>query len=242
MMQELKPLIFKASLVEFDLLCLAFDRDQFLGKQDFLLHSTILLLKHIQLFLYSESENQLQISRSCLEYQIVGNMVVCSMIKRIFPKFLRRKINNGKGCIEWKIENWREFLNLVRENFDTATEQWNEDCREELYAKFSTVIDNFMIRKIALGENKIIFNAEEFHIKYSNIESKCRIGKYFLNNLINFTEAGLPKLGAPISDPNTFWNDLNNKFTITTKTDQMILIVQAMYAVYQEYFTKMILL
>lgn len=237
LMQELKPLVFQASLALLDLLCLSFTKpDQFLSKQEFILHSTILLLRLIQLFLYSESEKQQQISRSCLEYQIVGNNAACSMMKRIFPKSLRRKISFAeKGCIEWKIENWKEFFNLVKENFDTATEQWNEDCREELYAKLSTVIDNFLKSKISLGENKVIFNAEEFRVKYSTLESKCKVGRYYLSNLISFTELGLPKLVDSLTDPNSFWRGLNNKLTVTKKIDQMILIVQTMHAVYEEY-------
>ena len=50
-----------------------------------------------------------------------------------------RKIQDKKS-LDWKPENWREFLEGIRNDCDNATEQWNEDCREELVKRFHLAV------------------------------------------------------------------------------------------------------
>ena len=195
------PILYQASKIQHDSLSLSSNGSDKDLHQELLLHSTMLLVRHLVLAFSCTSAQQRKLSSQLVALQVATNVSGCALMRRVFPKTLL-----SKKCVDWKLEAWKEFLDTITtKNFSTPTEQWNQDCREELVAKLTVYTGKFM--KIKRAGRRPRWNVEEFGVVYSGLESKCRVGRFYLQDSVEWIKEGdKVKLTAEITDPPGFWN------------------------------------
>jgi len=70
-----------------------------------------------------------------------------NILLRMFKKSLFTKVDalhDGlQRCYNWEEEDWASFFRKVALDYDSSTEQWNSQTREELHLKIQKEIDNF---------------------------------------------------------------------------------------------------
>ncbi len=208
-----KPIIYQASLVLAQALLLLFnscERSVYATTQPKILNYSILLLWHIQLLLSSSSVRQKKVSVGVASLVIFGNLDCCALLARIFPRPMLRKVDADKRYTEWEPAHWKEFFALVQNNYNTNTEQWNEECREELIAKLRAASIGYLRAKYngtgRSAQGKAKWNYEEFEVIYSCLENKYLAGRYYLSELVMYDEFGVPYLKEPVTEPFVFWN------------------------------------
>ncbi len=195
------PILYQASKIQHEALVVAPEKEQ---GQDLLLHTTALLVRHLTLAMASGSAKQREMSARCATMQVVGNRAGCKLMGRIFPKSMLAKANSEAKCVDWKPEAWKDFFDVLNINYNTGTEQWNQDCREELIAKLKADTTKYMNAKRASG-NGLKWNVEEFRVVYSTLENKCPVGRFYLMSLVDWVKEGTVKIGDEITDPAAFW-------------------------------------
>ncbi len=210
-----RPVIYQASLVLAQTLLLIFNSSSEKGTiypvvQPKILNYTALILWNIQLLLSSSFVRQKKVSSGVATLAVFGNLDCCALLARIFPRAMLKKVDADKRYIEWEPAHWKEFFSLVQNNFNTTTEQWNEECREELIAKLRSATIAYLREKYERatgpGQMRTKWNHEEFDVVYSCLESKCLVGHYYLSELIVCDDPDLPYLKEPVTDSLIFWN------------------------------------
>ena len=202
-----KPIIYQASLVLAQSLLLIFnscEKSVYASTQPKILTHSILLLWHIQLLLSSSSVRQKKVSAGVASLIIFGNLDCCALLARIFPRAMLRKVDADKRYTEWEPGHWKEFFALVQNNYNTTTEQWNEECREELIAKLRATSIGYLRAKYEVTAGAK-WNYEEFDVTYACLESKCLAGRYYLSELVMYEESAIPYLKEQVVEPFVFW-------------------------------------
>ena len=103
-------------------------------------------------------------------------------MKRIFPKPLFKNVDARYNLLhDWRESEWREFFDLSSEqNFDSATEQWNESCRKELCKKLEVEYKTFIKMLKNPNIQTIHWNFEDFEIKYESLKDKYKVAGFYL--------------------------------------------------------------
>ena len=209
-MYNSKPIMYQASLVIAQTLFLLYnstEKAEFTQRQNKIMMYTTILIWNIRLMFGTGSTRQQRLSSSVAALVVVRNYEGCSLMSRIFPKSLLKKVEEEKNYVEWKPEDWREFFVLTQNNYQTATEQWYGECRQELKEKLKNTAIEYLTVKYAKGnEEQIQWNYKEYFIEYDCLEEKCKVGKYYLKDLLNTKEGYLPFLTERIMRPIPFWN------------------------------------
>ena len=64
---------------------------------------------------------------------------------------------SSRDLSKWTVNDWQDLLSILKINFDTPEEQWNDTCREELIGKLEQFIQEFHKRRVK--KYKIIFSS-----------------------------------------------------------------------------------
>ena len=207
-----KPIIYQVSLIPAQSLLLLYnnsnEKDQFITRQNKILMYTTIFLWNIRLLLSSSSGRQQKLSASVAALMVSGDNECCSLIARMFPDSLLKKISSKKPYPEWRPENWKELFGFTQNNYCTATDQWNNECRIELNEKLKKTVLDYLAIKYSKRDNKeekIRWNHEEYEVQYSCLEQKCKVGKYYLKDLLNQTQGVTPYLTETVMNPVKFW-------------------------------------
>ena len=230
-------------------------RELYKSYQEKFVNNSTLILLHIKLALSSLSVLQRKISVVLLSHLFYENPNACGLICRIFPKNLFRKVDfTSTDISKWTFAQWEQFFSLVSKSFDTPTEQWTEECREELVIKLQKIDDEINSKFNYCPANRlhelfdptfnhngefllnIRWNHEEFEMKYDVLESKILVWKYYLRNLVEDSEN--PRFTIPITNPAKLWNELNIRFTGTNDDNEMRLILKVMVLLYREQYAQ----
>ena len=114
--------------------------------------------------------------------------------------------------MSWQDQEWEDFLwKITNKNYDSATEQWNDETREELKGKLQSELNEFLeakkIHKLVINDDtkrelvlpnhefnrakKVIsrcknlkWNFMEFSVKYNCLNTQFLVWKYYLNKLL----------------------------------------------------------
>jgi len=202
-----KPIVYQTTLISAQSLLMLYntnDKEQLVKRQNKILMFSTILLWNIRLLLCYNSMRQQRLSASVAALVVVGNNECCSLISRLFPKALIKKIDAGKTYTEWKPENWKDLFVLLQNNYKTAVEQWNEECRAELKEKLREIALDYY--KMKAAKPGIRWNYEEFEVKYKCLEEKCKVGKYYLKDLLKRNEGLFLYFTEVIMKPIQFWN------------------------------------
>jgi len=226
-------------------------RELYKSLQTRFLNNSSLTLLHIVLVLSSLSVLQRKISVILLSHLFYDNANACGLVCRLFPKNLFRKVDFMSNDIsQWTLQQWEQFFSLVVKDFNTTTEIWTEECREELLSKLKQMDDDINSRFNFCPSNRlqelfadnseegefllnIRWNYEEYEIRYDFLQNKIPVGKYYLTTLLQ--DSDQPKLAAKVANPAKLWSDLCMKFIGTKKVDEMAIILKTMILIYKDY-------
>jgi len=208
-----RPLKSEASQIQLKplTLCLnALDIELFHAYQLEMLRLTVLLLIHLESYFASTSGRLRNLSSQCISLAVVENVEGCKLMKRIFPKEL---FDKNERIVKWDLDEWKHFLERTKKVFNGPTKQWNTECREELLPKLRSSIDKYLTHKKSLKatnpNTSLIWNINEFWIIYPTLNTKCRVGDFYLLNIITETvnENGktVYDITESIPDPLKFW-------------------------------------
>ena len=202
------PIVYQASRLLSQALMYLYnsgEKKALLRVQEKFIQNTSLFLWNLKIMLSPSSSRELEISSHIIEFLLCGNPECCSIISRIFPKSLVQNLQNGKECVEWKPEEWGEFFKTLHTDFNLVTLQWSKECRLEISEKIKKTAINYLTVKYTQlqAKREIRWNFEEFSHQYQWLEKKCKVGKYYLKELLANKEV---KLSEKIGEPVDFWN------------------------------------
>ena len=228
-------------------------RELYKSYQDRFINNSTLILLHIRLALSSLSVFQKKISVVLLSHLFLENSNGCGLICRILPKNLFRKVDfMSNDLSKWNLPQWEQFFSLAKKDSNTPTEQWTEECREELITKLSKIDQDINSKFNYCPPNRlhelfekefnhegeflinIRWNHEEFEMNYEVLKNKVLVWKYYLTNLLE--DSPQPKLSVPINNPAKLWNELNLRSTGANKPADVRLILKVMILLYQEHY------
>ena len=218
------------------------DNSAYLKRQINILKTTMIFFRQFHLF-YTTSYAPLQkLSVNLCSLIIVNSPDCCDLMAKIIPRFVYKKVDPTKKLLMWKPEQWQDLFIASCKNIFSSTELWNEETRRELMAHTKDTINNYLMVKYTEGGDRIAWNYKEFEINYSSQKQKCKIGKYYLNVLLqNAKKPGEEEpnsLAEKITNPVKFWNKLIYAFQGTLETEKQLLILQMLRVVYKEYFQE----
>lgn len=217
--------------------------------QSLFLNSTSLFLLHMFHGLSHLSHSQRKESVIFISNLLTENQLACSLLIRIIPKCLLSRISTTQSDIsKWSSTHWEELFNILKENFNTPTEQWNDNCRKELLLKLKKADEEFSKKRrditekeillnngdINIAENKFLslkWNHEEFFIDYEALKPKFLIWKYYLSCLIRDKEE--PIITIAISQPLRLWNELSYSFISSLNSLERDKILKTMVLLYR---------
>ena len=156
----------------------------------------------------------------------------------MFPKFLFRRVDSFEQCPEWNPSNWKEFFQLLRQPYNNTTEQWNENCREELKEKLKSTVGEFIQvqeQYMKTHNEKLKWNYGEFEMEYHYLENKCKVWKYYLGRLLNETDGIGPFFNENVTEPQKFWEKLIHSFLSTDDPRDQQLILKVGNLLYREH-------
>ena len=217
------------------------------------LNNSSLIPLNISLVFSSSLIPQRKLSMILLAYIFVENEEVCSLLLRIFPKYLFAKVDISSNILitRWGLNQWEQFFSVLVHDYDTPTEQWNEECRRELIKKLREIDSGVfsMLDECPTGKLheltdptfkndgefllNLRWNHEEFEIQYDALQKKILVWKYFLTSLVQDSE--FPRLVMEIQKPMKLWNELNIRFLTTDEPLELRRILKTMILLYQEY-------
>ena len=231
--------------------------------QRLILNHSTLLLRNVELLLMPVSKRQKQISVVLLYNCLNSNPAASALMTRIIPKSLFRKVDSTSNDIsKWTLIQWEELFDRINTNYSTAVEQWDDDCRLELLHRLRlsqnefedhwSVLEPFKFRdmveatqksrdgQLDSGRSNILtqlrWNYEEYEVKYTVLELKLPVWKYYLEQL--YVESEEPGLLVQINNPKKFWEELS--IQLISREDYYVRkkIIQTMILVYKEYSEK----
>lgn len=240
------------------------NKSRYVEYQQLLMNHSTLLLRHIELIMQPGTKRQRQWSVLFLYHCLIENLSGCHLMTRLVPKPLFRHVDSTSNDIsKWTLIQWEELFQKVGQDFKTATEQWNDDCRKELIqnlrdsqTKFNsnwkkiewnvleTTLNEISNSNQAGGLEgskiseilQLRWNFEEFSVNYRVLEQKLPIWKYYIQEL--YLEEEHPKLLVPLDNPKKLWEEMIVRFISTESLLEKKKILEAMVLVYTEYYDK----
>lgn len=248
---------FKASLILNAIIQNVDTKEKYKKMQDYILNHSSLILYHTNIALYSHSALQKQLSVILLSHIFRDSANACALIVRIFPKPLFRKVEATTTDIsKWTLSQWEEFFEIVRKNYNTATEQWGDECRIELMSKLERADKDVVSKHRYLKSEEIPqlfepagsllcdklleirWNHEEFEMKYDILRDKILVWKYYLTHLIK--EGEHPHLTVNIHQTQhaKFWTQLNIRFISSSVVREQMKILKTLILMYKQHFPQ----
>ena len=227
-------------------------RSSYKELQSMFMNNTCLILLHMFHGISNISQVQRKESVIFFSHMLDDNQMACSLLIRLIPKCLLSRISTTQSDIsKWGNAHWEEFFGILKQTFNTPTEQWNDACRKELLMKLKKADEEYFRKRrditekeIALNNNDINipeskllslkWNHEEFIIEYEALKPKFLIWKYYLSCLIRDREESM--LTISISQPLRLWNELNYSFMSSLNIAEREKILKAMILLYRFHF------
>lgn len=238
-------------------------KERIVAYQAQMLNHSVLILNQIYQIMKPVAKKQKQLSVVLIYHSLIENAAGCSLMSRIVPKPLFRRVDATSNDIsKWTLIQWEQLFRVFMEDHCSATEQWNDDCRSELlkgildtYDKIDSVIK--LIEPSAISNSiealdashdgelepevsnqflQIRWNHEEFEMDYEVLKRKLPVWKYYLEEL--FEDKSNTHLNLRINNPRHFWDELSIRKISTSNVNEQKKILTCMILLYQEYYEK----
>ena len=111
--------------------------------KDYILERTMIFFILIKMYI-SNDNNKLtyELLAKLLKSLLIGNIEMIKTLSNIFPNSLFEKIQMDPDPFNW-INEWDEFLIIIKQNFAESKLIWNEECRNELIKYLNVKFDEF---------------------------------------------------------------------------------------------------
>lgn len=103
--------------------------------KDYILNYSVQFIWNIYLLLSCNFEEQKNESLSLLSNILYRNKQAVKLISRMFQKSLFYKVEGADELFQqysWTRHEWQQFFEVLKNNYNTSTEQWNKKTRKEL--------------------------------------------------------------------------------------------------------------
>jgi len=183
--------------------------------QGYILTYSTQFIWHLYLLMTSKISYQRTMSIKFLARLLHSNQESHDLLLRILPQTLFHKVKANRQSIEslqWNFPQWVEFFTqIVPRNFNSATEQWNHEMREELTKKLLAAKNFFIetkklnsvtlqskerrelllpVHEFSAGKRVVSrwknlkWNYREFRVTYDCLAQEYLVGNYFLARLL----------------------------------------------------------
>lgn len=219
------------------------------------LHNSTTIPLHIAQILSAASRYQRRASLTLLYCIVKDNSDALLLITRVFPGYMFKLVEDAPNeLINWTFADWSRFFITVKKDISTPNEQWDQKCRDELTltlvkldqeisAKYAKCPEDQIPEVLDLKSGdqgefliNIRWNFEDFEVKYSTLEAKTKVDKYYLDGLL---EDGLePHLKVDILNPQNFWNELSIYLMNAQFKSDVEKTLKVMILVYTKYYRE----
>ena len=208
---------------------------------------------HIAQVLSSTSRYQRKASMTLLYCILKENHDAHLLISRIFPSYMFKLVENvSNDLCQWTFADWSRFFITIKKDVSTPNEQWDQKCREELTealvkldqdisAMYARCSEEQIEKILDLQEGdrgefliNIRWNFEDFEMKYSTLEAKTKVDKYYLDGLLE--DRPDPRLLVEITNPQRFWNELSIYIMNAQFKSDIEKTLKVMILVYTKYY------
>ena len=98
---------------------------------DTILEKSMIFFLLIKLYLCDNTQMIRDILTEILKFLLIGNVEMIETLLNLFPISLFEKIQADPSPFNW-INEWDEFLLIIKQSFSEAKLIWNKECRNEL--------------------------------------------------------------------------------------------------------------
>ena len=161
---------------------------EFSSFKDYLLEKTLIFFVLIRMFL-SNNNNKLtyELLSKILKILLIGNTEMIQILFNLFPNSLFEIIQTDPEPFNW-INEWDDFLQIIKRNYAESKLIWNEECRNELINYLDIKLNEFdeinfqkKTKKNEKENNINIININENSIEFSKEYEKELLEK--INNI-----------------------------------------------------------
>jgi hypothetical protein len=192
---------------------------------------------------------------------LLDNPQACMLIQRILPKSFFLLVEDPLGDPNrWSISHWESLFRYIRKDFDTPTNQWNENSRQDLLKELLVTVNEFCNCYKPLLQNnyqthieyffenekltqeqeqdllQLRWNHEEYEIRHNSLESKLPVYHYYIRALVSFTINPYLKIDR-ISKPARLWEELSALLS-EPEIEIKVQYVCCLILIYKDYFKQ----
>lgn len=255
-------LIYKATIImNVIIVCLA-DKAKVREFQNQILDYSTLLLRHVELCMGSTYAKQKHYSIIFISNCLIDNAAASNLMMRLIPKPLFYLVEDALGDIsKWSISQWEGLFQNMNNNYNTATQQWNDESRADLLIVLQKETVNFysnyrpisetqtkafvseMFRSPSFQisreqEEKIIqlkWNYEEYEVQHRSLRKKFPVYKYYLEEIVD--DKINPELTVKtFRNPKKFWDELCTNLIASTDVSEKMKLLKCMTLFYKVQF------
>ena len=116
---------------------------EFSSFKDYLLEKTLIFFVLIRMFL-SNNNNKLtyELLSKILKILLIGNTEMIQILFNLFPNSLFEIIQTDPEPFNW-INEWDDFLQIIKRDYAESKLIWNEECRNELINYLDIKLNEF---------------------------------------------------------------------------------------------------
>ena len=101
--------------------------------KDYILEKTLLFFVLIKMHISNDNPTCIkELLSKILKNLLIGNTEMIQILNNLFPKSLFEKIQTDPEPFNW-INEWDDFLMIIKQNYSEPKLIWNEECRKELF-------------------------------------------------------------------------------------------------------------
>ena len=160
--------------------------------KDYLIEKTMIFFVLIKIYLSNDINMQENVQLSkILKALLIGNTEMIQILYNLFPNIIFEKIQIDPDTFNW-INEWDDFLIIIKQNYSEPKLIWNEECRNELIKYLEKILNEFdeinfkkILKKEKIEKEEKENNINEINIIENSVESDNEFNKEFFDKVSN---------------------------------------------------------
>lgn len=255
-------LIYKASVIMNVIIVCLPDKLKVREFQSQILDYSTLLLRHVEFCMGTCSVRQKHYSIIFICNCLIDNISACNLMMRLIPKPLFYLVEDTLGDIsKWSLGQWESLFQNMNQNYNSATQQWNEESRQELLVVLKNETENFYKHYKPISpiqtkafifemfkspnyqisreqEEKIIqlkWNYEEYEVAHKSLRKKFPVYKFYIEEMV--IDKPNPELSVKnFKHPKKFWDELTTTLIASADLGERIKLMKCMILFYKNQY------
>lgn len=123
----------------------------------YIMNYSVQFIWNIYMIMQCSFEEQVDESLSLVSNLLHRNKTAVRLIAKMFPQSLFYKVEGADELFKqysWGRWEWEQFFAKLKGNYNTATEQWNKQTRNELYDYILKEVDNYTNTQKEFSHNR----------------------------------------------------------------------------------------